>query len=308
MKEQDLTQSKAILENPITLKLFIFVKSKNPESIGIREAMKATGMSSSSTVSRHLDKLEELNLIQKLPSNRFTLTSEGLRMKSFDVPITVSANLVKGNFVTVLSYELTFIVIMIISSFILLWIDKLLAAINGLLGLFVILYIIFNQWRSIKQQIDNLSKLSMESRNYAKEIFQNKLHISPNIFKIISLVFCGITGFLSVFEPFGGIFLMLIDAVYSQLIQIISIVGYICGACALITIVITVIFKDNSWVFTISTFVTAILGSLQFFIFAVSPFGEYVFSHYQYVVPLFTSILSILFFFLHIILTKRREK
>ncbi len=305
MKEHDLTQSKVILENPVTLKLFIFVKSKNPESVGIREAMKATGMSSSSTASRHLDKLEEHNLIQKLPSNRFTLTSEGLKMRSFDVPITVPAYLVKGNFVTVLSYQLTFIVIMIISSFILLWIDKLLATINGLLGLFVVLYVIFNQWRTIKQQINNLSKLSMESINYTEESSQNKLQVSPNIFKILSLVSSGLTGLFA----FGimGVYIFPADAGYLKMMQINSIVGYICAAFALITIVITVIFKNNNLVFMTSTFITAILGSLLIVIFVV--YTRYdVFSHYQYVVPLFTSILSISFFFLYIFLTKRREK
>jgi hypothetical protein len=254
MKEHDLTQSKAILENPVTLKLFIFVKSKNPESVGIREAMKATEMSSSSTASRHLDKLEEHNLIQKLPSNRFTLTSEGLKMRSFDVPITVPAYLVKGNFVTVLSYQLTFIVIMI---------------------------------------------------NYTEESSQNKLQVSPNIFKILSLVSSGLTGLFA----FGimGIYIFPADAGYLKMMQINSIVGYICAACALITIVITVIFKNNNLVFMISTFITAILGSLLIVIFVA--YTRYdVFSHYQYVVPLFTSILSISFFFLYIFLTKRRKK
>ncbi len=148
----------------------------------------------------------------------------------------------------------------------------------------------------------------MEFNENTKEISHTKLQLSPNIFKTLSLIGICMTWFLSVFEPFGGIFLLLIDAVYSQLIQIISIVGYICAICAFITIVITVIFKDNSWVFTISTFVTAILGSLQFIIFAVSPFGEHAFSHYQYVIPLFTSILSILFVYVHIILTKKGKK
>ncbi len=148
----------------------------------------------------------------------------------------------------------------------------------------------------------------MEFNENTKESSQNKLQVSPNIFKIISLIVIGMTGFLSGFEPFGGILLLLIDAVYSQLIQIISIVGYICATCAFITIVITVIFKENSWVFTILSFITAILGSLQFSIFAVSPFGEYSFTHFQYVIPFFTSILSILFVYLHIIITKRRKK
>ena len=148
----------------------------------------------------------------------------------------------------------------------------------------------------------------MEFKENNKEISPNKLQISPNIFKILSLIIIGITGFLSGLEPFGGIFMATLDAVYWQLIQIIIIVSYICGACALITIVISVIFKDNDWVFTISTFVTAILGSLQFFIFAVSPFGEIAIHHFQYVIPLYTSILSIIFVYVYLILTKGREK
>ena len=132
------------------------------------------------------------------------------------------------------------------------------------------------------------------------------MKVQPNIFKIISLVFIGITGFFA----FGiiGVYIGPSNAEYLQMIQINSIIGFICAACALITIVITLIFKNSNLVFMISTFITAILGSLQFIIFAAYSTGYGIFSHYQYVIPLFTSILSILFFFLYVFLTKRRKK
>jgi hypothetical protein len=53
----------------------------------------------------------------------------------------------------------------------------------------------------------------MEFNENTKEISHTKLQLSPNIFKTLSLIFIGMTGFLSGFEPFGGILLLLIDAV-----------------------------------------------------------------------------------------------
>ncbi len=103
----------------------------------------------------------------------------------------------------------------------------------------------------------------MESINYAKEISQKKLQLSPNILKIISLVFSGITGIFA--SNYFGVYFMH-GGGYKQKVQINHIIGYICAACAIITIVTTVIFKNSNLVFMISTFITAILGSLPFFI------------------------------------------
>ena len=153
MSKQTETKFEQILENPITLKLFIFLKSKNPESVGIREVMRATKMKSSSTVSRHLEAMDEIGLVQKLPSNRYILTSKGLSLRSFQVPVKLTANLIKGNFVTISTYQISFLIMMSLSTFILIWYDIFLAAINGLVGLIIGLLISLKHWFTIKKQM-----------------------------------------------------------------------------------------------------------------------------------------------------------
>lgn len=153
MNEQAVNRFESILENPLTLKIFIYIKSKNTESVGIREVMRATNMNSSSTVSRHLDKLDEGGLIQKLPSNRYILTSEGSSLKNIQVPVKLSANIVKRSFVTIISYQISFLIMMIITVFIVIWFDRLYAGIIGLVGLAISLLIGFKHWRVIKKQM-----------------------------------------------------------------------------------------------------------------------------------------------------------
>ena len=153
MNEQAVTSFESILENPLTLKIFIFVKSKNKESVGVREVMRAINMRSSSTVSRHLEKLDEGGLIQKLPSNRYILTSEGSSLKNNQVPITLQANIVKRSFVTIISYQISFLIMILLTVFIVIWFDRLYAGIIGLVGLAISLLIGFKHWRVIKKQM-----------------------------------------------------------------------------------------------------------------------------------------------------------
>ncbi len=153
MNKQPETKFEQILTNPITLKIFIFLKSKNPGSVGIREVMRATKMKSSSTVSRHLETMDEIGLVQKLPSNRYVLTSNGLSIRSFQVPVKLTTNLFKGYFVPISTYQISFLVVMSLLTFILLWYDMLLAAINGLVGLIIGLLISLKQWFTIMKQM-----------------------------------------------------------------------------------------------------------------------------------------------------------
>jgi len=155
MNEQAVNGFDSILENPLTLKIFIYIKSKNTESVGIREVMRATKMRSSSTVSRHLEKLDEFGLVQKLPSNRYILTSEGSSLKNIQVPVKLSANLVKRSFVTIISYQISFLIVMLLVAFIVIWFDQLYAGIIALVGLAIGLLIGLKHWRDIRKQMSD---------------------------------------------------------------------------------------------------------------------------------------------------------
>lgn len=161
MDEQEIIKYNRTLENPITLRIFIYVRSKKTESVGVREVMRATEMRSSSTVSRHLEKLDDVGLIQKLQSNRFIITSEGSSLKNIQVPVKLSTSLIRRRFTTIVTYQISFLIMILISTFILIWFDILLAAINGLIGLTLGLVIGLIHWNSIRKQM-NAYKLNLD--------------------------------------------------------------------------------------------------------------------------------------------------
>ena len=162
MTKQTVTKIDDILGHPVTLKIFIYIKSEDNESIGVREVMRAVRMSSSSTVSRHLDKLDEIGLIQKLPSNRYIITEEGSSLKNIQVPIRFSANLTKKRFITIISYQITFLLLMLVTAFILIWFDRLLAAIVGIIGIVIGLGISIMYWRLTNKQLSNFHNFEKE--------------------------------------------------------------------------------------------------------------------------------------------------
>ncbi len=146
----------------------------------------------------------------------------------------------------------------------------------------------------------------MESTKYLWEVSVVKKQNSSKWFKRIALIFVGITGFFASGLG-GGILMTLADGIYQMLIQLNDVIGLICAAFALITIGITLIFKNNDWVFMIFSFITATLGLLQFTILATSQWSTQVFWHYQYVVTLVTSIISIVFVFIYLNSTRRKN-
>ena len=162
MKEQIVTRKDNTLGHPITLKIFVYIKSRDNESVGVREVMRAMNMSSSSTVSRHLDKLDEAGLILKLSSNRYELTDEGSSLKNLQVPIRFSVNLTKKRFITVMSYQITFLILMFLTAFILIWFDRLLSAIVGLVGVAIGLVMSIRYWRITKKQLSDYHKFWVE--------------------------------------------------------------------------------------------------------------------------------------------------
>ncbi|NPD89632.1 MAG: helix-turn-helix transcriptional regulator [Asgard group archaeon] len=142
-----------VLEHPTTLKLFIYLRSKTKEDIGVRETQRAVSLKSPSTAVWHLDKLEEAGLIEKLPSTLYRLSQEGKQLYRFQIPIRITTHFIRGFLIPRSAFQLSFIISMIISTFILVWFYPLLAAINGLLGMCVIVFISFSNLKSIENQM-----------------------------------------------------------------------------------------------------------------------------------------------------------
>ncbi|MCK4878401.1 MAG: hypothetical protein KAT03_12500, partial [Candidatus Heimdallarchaeota archaeon] len=69
------------------------------------------------------------------------------------IPIRITTHFIRGFLIPRSAFQLSFMISMIISTFILVWFYPLLAAINGLLGMCVIVIISFSNLKSIETQM-----------------------------------------------------------------------------------------------------------------------------------------------------------
>ena len=120
-----------ILIHPATLKLFLFAKTLYPEDFGVREAKRKLDFNSPSTVLWHLEKLEESGLIEKLPTNRYKLEKKGLDIKDLQVPVKLSAQIIRGELIPRRLFLVTFLLTTFIITLVLIFVNPLIAAING---------------------------------------------------------------------------------------------------------------------------------------------------------------------------------
>ena len=154
-----------VLDHPATLKVFLYAKYIYPNDFGVREAKRNLEFNSPSTVLWHLEKLEEANLIEKLPTNKYKLLQIGLEIKEINVPIKFSAQIVEGELIPRRKLLISFLVTAFIITFILIFINPLIAAINGiiLLGFNAILYVL--NYLMIKKQLNYYSWEKEKTRN-----------------------------------------------------------------------------------------------------------------------------------------------
>ncbi len=145
------------LEHPTSLKIYLYTRSKSPNSVGIREVQRALMMVSSNTVQRHFHRLEDEGLVEKLPSNRFILTQKGSSKQTLQIPTKTSLYLLKGVFITSNLFLLSFLVTMFVLTLIIAFFNPLLAIIIGLMGLLVSTVISYFQFRKMKMQIQNIT-------------------------------------------------------------------------------------------------------------------------------------------------------
>ncbi|MHA1827633.1 MAG: hypothetical protein ACTSX6_03190 [Candidatus Heimdallarchaeaceae archaeon] len=145
------------LEHPSTLKLFLFAKSVYPNDFGVREAKRKLDFNSPSTVLWHLDKLVEVNLLDKLETNRYILNKKGLGVKEITVPIKFSTQIIKGELVPRKLFLLSFIFSAFLVTIIISFFNPLIASISGIvfLGINCVLYLL--SYLSIKRQLNYYS-------------------------------------------------------------------------------------------------------------------------------------------------------
>ena len=143
-----------VLHHTTTLKIFLYFRSKQDEEFGIRETQRIVGVKSPSTISWHLEKLETVGLVNKLPSNRYILSNEGKKYNEIQIPTMISAQFIKGFLVPKFTV-LLFILFFAIAFTIVLWVWKVDPLIIGLYGSLCLLgtfLLILNEW--IKFQIN----------------------------------------------------------------------------------------------------------------------------------------------------------
>ncbi|MHA1203760.1 MAG: hypothetical protein ACTSRR_06585 [Candidatus Heimdallarchaeaceae archaeon] len=141
------------LSHPSTLKLFLFAKSCYPDDFGVREAKRKLEFHSISNVAWHLNKLEEAGLIEKLPSNRYKLLENSLKIKEIEVPVTLTAQLIKDEIIPKKVFLLSFMITATIATIIVAFFNPLVAALNGILLLVINCVFYLEEYFSAKKQL-----------------------------------------------------------------------------------------------------------------------------------------------------------
>ena len=141
------------LSHPSTLKLFLYAKSCYPNDFGVREAKRKLEFHSISNVAWHLNKLEEASLVEKLPSNRYKLLETSLKIKEIEVPVTLTAQLIRDEIIPKKVFLLSFMVTATLATIIVAFFNPLIAALNGIFLLIVNCIFYLEEYISTKKQL-----------------------------------------------------------------------------------------------------------------------------------------------------------
>lgn len=147
-----------IFHNPTTLRIFLYLRSLTEADVGVRETQRALNLNSPSTASWHLEKLMNVGFVEKLPSNRYYLTSSGKTYQDFEIPLIVSVKLVRGILIPKFIFLIVFLLLDILFT-IYIWLlvrDPLLIGINGAMSLLLALVIVVYFWITFNRQVSIL--------------------------------------------------------------------------------------------------------------------------------------------------------
>lgn len=157
-----------ILNHPTTLKIYLYMKAKAPKEVSIREAQRVLEIKSTSTVSWHLTKLEEVGYAEKLPTNRYKLTSKAEKKHEIKIPVVIPAQLIKGVIIPRNLLLLSFLLVAAIISFIFIWINPLLSSILGTVFFIIALSLGIFEYSFLRKQLRFYRFLSEEDSSQEK--------------------------------------------------------------------------------------------------------------------------------------------
>ncbi|OLS32371.1 MAG: hypothetical protein HeimAB125_09610 [Candidatus Heimdallarchaeota archaeon AB_125] len=146
------------LEHPTTLKIYLLVRSKHPQDVGVREVQRELDLKSPSIASWHLDKLEIAGLLDKLKSNRYKLSEVEETRRKLQIPLKTSVKLYRGLFIPPIFLLLGFLITMSILTIIFMFVNTTIAAFNGTFGLVGGVIICLIEYRRVVSQIKNYTQ------------------------------------------------------------------------------------------------------------------------------------------------------
>ena len=140
--------------NPKTAKIFVYFKLHPNNGTSIRKLCKMVEVKSPSTVNWHLNKLVGAGLMEKDISNRYVLSDMGKDLREFQVPTTISAQIIKGYFVPKYSLLLAILFFSLVFNFamLLMQVNSSVIIINSMFIGIIAFSIVFRDWYHFKKQ------------------------------------------------------------------------------------------------------------------------------------------------------------
>ena len=151
-----------LFANSTTLQVFLYLRQRDIEEIGVRELQRELDFLSPSTASWHINKLEEAGLALKLGSNKFTLTDKGRNLYTVDIPVNMGHYFLRGRLIAPYNLLLFFhsILLLVLCYF---WIIKrslVEIAVTSSLGIVLSFFLILIFWVQIhtKEKPDSVNE------------------------------------------------------------------------------------------------------------------------------------------------------
>lgn len=140
-----------LFANSTTLQVFLYLRQRDIEEVGVRELQRELKFASPSTASWHITKLEEAGLALKLDSNKFTLTNKGKNLSTVDIPVNMGHYFLRGHLIAPYNLLLFFhgILLLVLCYF---WIIKrslVEIAVTSSLGIVLSFFLILLFWLQI---------------------------------------------------------------------------------------------------------------------------------------------------------------
>lgn len=148
-----------LFTHPTTLKLFLY-GLKSDERINIRHVQRQLGIASSSSVHWHLNKLIDARLMVQHSDNSYSISDEGMRLKSLIIPIRTNFILFNGKVIPSQLFSLVFLLASLIITCILLLSRSVLVPIFLVLTLTIQLILVSKQlWKNWREYIQEYHSL-----------------------------------------------------------------------------------------------------------------------------------------------------